>query len=135
MLIFIACVFLTLLFCVKLAGQEQPPEWIIRGIAAVETGAHWNGPGEARLGKIGPDLGPWQMSVPVAKERGLSVNKIKTDIKYAERATVIHLTYLFLKLNDWREVAKAWRAGRNGRKKQYAIDYAERVENYGKYYK
>jgi 3-methyladenine DNA glycosylase/8-oxoguanine DNA glycosylase len=74
------------------------------------------------------------MSKMVASERGLSVSKIRTDSKYAERATAIHLTYLFLQLNDWREVAKAWRAGLNGRKKQYAIDYAQRVENYGKYY-
>ncbi|MGL6350737.1 MAG: hypothetical protein ACRC2U_13045, partial [Aeromonas sp.] len=89
MIIFILCIFLTLLFCLKISGQE-PPAWIIRGIAAVETGAHWSAPGRINLGKIGPALGPWQMTKMVAVEHGLSAYKIKTDIKYAESATKIH---------------------------------------------
>lgn len=134
MIYLLICVSLTFLFCLRIAAVEQPPEWIIRGIAAVETGAHWSSPGEIKLGQRGPDLGPWQISRAVAKELGASSSRLQACHIYAEKKTVAHLTKLHARLGDWREVAKAWRAGVNGRHKKYAIEYAERVENYGRFY-
>lgn len=135
-IVLIMFVFFALVFCLLFSrayGQDVP-DWCIRGIAAVETGAHWNDTGDIELGKKGPDLGPWQMSRAVAREYGASEKRLASDVIYAESLTRKHLARLYGVTGCWLEAVAAYRAGLRGRNKPHALDYAQRAKNYGETY-
>jgi len=112
------------------------PAWVIRGIAAVETGTDWREIGDVRgawkRGAIG-EVGPWQLSPAVLADMRVSSKRERAHRcpVLAESLTRAWLTRLYNVTGSWPEACAAYHAGLAGRSRQYALDYAERVQAAG----
>jgi len=121
-------------------GQDQVPDWVLRGIAAVETGVHWRDTGDLD-GATWPKsttgaVGPWHISLSVLSDLKLSAHaeRIHRDPVFAESITRMWLLRLYAVTGDWSEVCAAWRAGLRNRHRAWARDYAQRAHDYGTTY-
>lgn len=119
-------------------GQEVP-DWVVRGIAAVETGVHWHDTGHldgtwARSST--DDVSPWGISPDVLKDLKLSAHadRLHRDPVFAESIARKWLLHLHGVTGCWLQACAAWRAGLRGRHRAWARDYAERARNYGTTY-
>jgi hypothetical protein len=123
----------------SVAHGQDVPAWVIRGIAAVETGVHWSDTGDIRgtwSSNDTGDVGPWHISLAVLRDLKLSdhADRLQRDPVYAESITRLWLLRLYAATGDWFQVCAAWRAGLKGRHRAMARDYAERARNYGTTY-
>lgn len=139
LIVSVALVLSLCLWRAKAFGADVP-DWAIRGIAAVETGAHWYNTGNVRgtwSANASGDVSPWHLSRAVLKDYGLTDKRtrIDTDTVYAESIVRMHLLNLYAKTKCWSEAVAAYRAGLGGRHKSHARDYAERAQNYGETYR
>lgn len=123
----------------KAAGQDVP-DWVLRGIASQETDLHWTDMGVLSAAtwpkSTNGAVGPWHISLKVLRDLKLEdqAERIHRDAIYAESVTRQWLVHLYRETGDWFEVCAAWRAGLNGRHRDYARAYAERARNYGTTY-
>lgn len=134
--------FVLLLVLVAFGGRakgEDVPDWVMRGIAAVETGVHWHDTGHldgtwARSSTN--DVSPWGISPAVLEDLGLSAHagRLHRDPVYAESIARRWLLHLHSVTGCWLQTCAAWRAGLRGRHRAWARDYAERARNYGTTY-
>lgn len=125
-------------FTLGLCASEVPP-WVLRGIAAVETGVHW-----ADTGKVSGtwkrsttgDVGPWHVSPAVLKDlnRGNQAERIHRDVVLAESIARLWLLHLYRTTGCWHQSVAAWRLGLGRRHEHIAREYAERAFNYGTAY-
>lgn len=129
----------------RASGQDVPlssgdvPSWVLRGIAAVETGVHWHDTGHldgtwARSST--DDVSPWGISPAVLKDLRLSAHadRLHRDPVFAESIARRWLLHLHGVTGCWLQTCAAWRAGLRGRHRAWARDYAERARNYGTTY-
>lgn len=139
---FIASAVLGLLLMLGVASQlkaQEVPDWVLRGIAAVETGAHWNGTGDVtgtwNSNRTG-DVGPWQVSPAVLKDlkRAHLSERIHRDVVLAESIARLWLGHLYRTTGCWHQSVAAWRLGLGRRHEHRAREYAERAWNYGTAY-
>jgi hypothetical protein len=125
-------------FTVGLCAQDVPT-WVLRGIAAVETGVHWHDMGEISgtwsKNSTG-DVGPWHISPAALKDlnRTHLAERINREAVLAESVARLWLLHLYRTTGCWHETVAAWRAGLDGRHRDYARDYAVRAFNYGTAY-
>lgn len=122
--------------CAVLANAAEIPAWVIRGIAAVETGTDWRGIGDVRgtweRGAIG-EVGPWQLSPNVLRDlkSHSKRERIHRDPVFAESLTRAWLLHLYARTGSWRETCAAFHAGLGRRSESFAINYANRVKAAG----
>lgn len=121
------------------SGQDTVPDWVVRGIAAVETGVHWRDTGDldgAWARSSTNDVSPWGISPAVLADLRLSAHadRLHRDPVYAESITRRWLLHLHSITGSWLQTCAAWRAGLRGRHRAWARDYAERARNYGTTY-
>lgn len=125
----------TLFFTLGLCAQDVPT-WVVRGIAAVETGTEWRAIGDVRgswsRGSIG-EVGPWQLSPAVLRDLKAydRRHRIHADPILAESLTRAWLLRLFAATGSWPQAVAAYHAGLGKRSHAFAIEYAERVRAVG----
>lgn len=123
----------------SLARAEEVPAWVLRGIAAVETGVHWRDTGDLDgtwSRSSTNDVSPWGISPAVLADLNLTAKaeRIHRDPVFAESVARVWLLRLYRITGDWSQVCAAWRAGPGNRHRPWARDYAERARNYGTTY-
>lgn len=133
-LAFILIIFLFTLSIV-IAGKTAAadvPAWVLRGIAAVETGTDWRDMGDVRgtwsRGAIG-EVGPWQLSPAVLRDLKAydRRDRVHTCPVLAESLTRAWLLHLRTRTGSWWETCAAYNAGLGNRWSATATDYANRV--------
>ena len=133
----VAFAIAVLCFAAGLAASEVPP-WVLRGIAAVETGTDWRDIGDVRgtfgRGAIG-EVGPWQLSPAALRDLRAYDRRwrIHADVVLAESLTRAWLLRLHRVTGSWPTAVAAYHAGLGNRRASFAIDYAERVHAAGAY--
>lgn len=139
---FIASAVLGLLLMLGVASQlkaEEVPDWVMRGIAAVETGVHWHSTGSITgtwTSNTSGDVGPWHISKAALKDlkRSHLAERINTEAVLAESIARLWLVRLYRTTGCWHQTVAAWRGGLDGRHRDYAVEYAQRAYNYGTAY-
>jgi hypothetical protein len=132
----------TLLACLlwlPLSAADSPravPEWVVAGIAAVETGStyrrgrlvHYR---DQRIGTYG-EVGPWQISPMVLRD--LSAlhlrHRVASDVELAERLARRWLLRCYQRTGSWSRAVAAYHAGGNAHGAR-ARTYAQRVRSAG----
>lgn len=117
-------------------GQDVPP-WVLRGIAAVETGSAWRDIGDLtyrdrRIGKAG-EVGPWQLSPAVLRDLKAYDRRarVHADVVFAESLTRAWLLHLHRETGSWPAAVAAYHAGLGARTESFAITYARSVRAAG----
>jgi len=124
---------LLLFLAAGLCAQDVPP-WVLRGIAAVETGTDWRDTGDVRgtwaRGSIG-EVSPWQLSPDVLRDLGAYDRRARVHScpVLAESLTRAWLVHLYARTGTWPQAIAAYHAGLRGRHRAYAREYADRVLN------
>lgn len=126
---------LLIALCILVASvcAEDVPDWVIRGIAAVETSSHYRNGFlvyvDRRDGLAG-EVGPFQMTraaYDTIKQPGDSFSRMRHDAKYAERMARRYLVWLRQGgKRSWEEVVGRYNGGR-----RVIVSYAERVKAVG----
>lgn len=122
---------ITVSLTVGLSAQDVPA-WVVRGIAAVETGTEWTDIGNVRgtweRGAIG-EVGPWQLSPAVLRDLKAydRRERVHTCPVLAESLTRAWLLHLYARTGSWWEACAAYNAGLGNRWSASATDYANRV--------
>jgi len=122
--------------CAVTARTSEVPAWVIRGIAAVETGTDWRDIGDVRgtwsHGSIG-EAGPWQLSPAVLRDLRAydRRHRVHDDVVLAESLTRAWLLRLHRTTGSWDATVAAYHAGLGRRTAPFAIAYAERVRAVG----
>ena len=122
--------------CAVTAKASDVPAWVIRGIAAVETGTDWRDIGDVRgswsRGSIG-EAGPWQLSPAVLRDLRAydRRHRVHADVVLAESLTRAWLLRLHRITGSWDAAVAAYHAGLGRRTAGFAIEYAERVRAIG----
>jgi hypothetical protein len=122
--------------CMRLAHGQDVPAWVLRGIAAVETGTDWRDMGDVRgsfgRGAIG-EVGPWQLSPSVLRDLRAYDRRyrVHADVVLAESLTRAWLLRLHAVTGTWPSAIAAYHAGLGNRRRSYATDYAQRVQAAG----
>ncbi|MBA3699473.1 MAG: hypothetical protein H0W78_11545 [Planctomycetes bacterium] len=114
-------------------GPHVPiPDWVIAGIAAVETGSTYRS-GELvlyRNRRDGADgeVGPWQISPSVLQDLGVShlLERIRSEPVLAESMTRAWLLRCYRRAGDWNVAVAIYHTGPAGDHRR-GRDYAERV--------
>jgi hypothetical protein len=125
----------TLFFTLGLCAQDVPA-WVVRGIAAVETGTEWRAIGDVRgtwsRGSIG-EVGPWQLSPAVLRDLKAYERRfrIHADPVLAESLTRAWLLRLYGVTGSWSQAVAAYHAGLGKRSHGFAVEYAARVRAVG----
>lgn len=128
-------IVVTTFFAIGLVAADVPV-WVVRGIAAVETGTEWRAIGDVRgswsRGSIG-EVGPWQLSPAVLRDLKAydRRHRIHADPVLAESLTRAWLLRLFAVTGSWPQAVAAYHAGLGKRSHAFAIEYAERVRAVG----
>lgn len=139
---FIASAVIGLLLMLGIASQlkaQEVPDWVLRGIAAVETGVHWHDTdridGTWGMSSTG-DVGPWHISPAALKDlkRSHLAERIHRDAVLAESIARLWLSHLYRSTGCWHQSVAAWRLGLGRRHEGTAREYAERAFNYGTAY-
>ncbi len=134
--VFLGFILATFVGCAAVASASEVPSWVLRGIAAVETGTEWRGMGDVRgkwsRGAIG-EVGPWQLSPAVlrdlkAYDRRHRVHACPVLAESLTRAWLLHLHGV---TGTWGGAVAAYHAGLGRRSESFAITYAERVRAVG----
>lgn len=125
-------------FSVGLYASEVP-DWVVRGIAAVETEVHWHDTGKITgtwTSNTTGDVGPWHISPAVLKDlkRSHLAERIHREPVLAESIARLWMLHLYKVTGDWHQVCAAWRLGLGRRHEPKARRYAERAFNYGTAY-
>lgn len=134
-LAFLLAIGLAFLVC-RFGLASDVPAWVLRGIAAVETGTDWRDMGDVRgkwsRGAIG-EVGPWQLSPDVlrdlkAYDRRFRIHSCPVLAESLTRAWLLHL---YARTGSWQEACAAFHAGLGRRSEGFAVAYAERVHAVG----
>lgn len=132
----LAAIALAFLFCKGCLAGAEVPAWVVRGIAAVETGTDWRDIGDVRgtwsRGSIG-EVGPWQLSPAVLRDLRAYDRRfrIHADPVLAESLTRAWLLRLYGATGTWDDAVAAYHAGLGRRSEPFATTYAERVRAVG----
>ena len=125
----------TVFFALGLCAQDVPT-WVLRGIAAVETGTDWTEGGVQsqgwQRGAIG-EVGPWQLSPAVLRDLKSydKRDRIHRESVFAESLTRAWLLHLYARTGSWSATVAAYHAGLGRRSESFATTYAERVRAAG----
>jgi hypothetical protein len=114
------------------------PDWVIAGIAAVETGSLYQH-GELvryrdrRDGAAG-EVGPWQLSPAALSDMGARKlrDRIRRDTILAESMTRAWLMRCFAHASSWKEAVSLYHTGWSADHAD-GFEYAERVYAAGRY--
>lgn len=123
-------------FCLPGIGADIP-DWVLRGIARVETSSDWRDIGaidyrDRRIGAAG-EVGPWQLSPEALVDLGASkkAERIHRDVVLAESLTRAWLLRCHHQaMGDWYRAVGIFHAGPSG-SIIAANDYAARVRAAG----
>ncbi len=117
------------------ASEELPstiPEWVIAGIAAVETGSTYRDGNliiyrNRRDGADG-EVGPWQITPSALRDLGMSHvrERIRNEPVLAESMTRAWLLRCYQQTRDWGSAVAIYHTGPTGNH-QRGRSYAERV--------
>ncbi len=133
----------SVLFAITAAGAsevgpyEPIPDWVIAGIAAVESGStyregnlvHYR---DRRDGADG-EVGPWQMAPSALSDLGVSHlrSRIRVEVVLAESMTRAWLLRCFRRAGNWNLAVAFYHTGPGGDRRRGRL-YAERVFAAGK---
>ena len=130
---------LFLLICTTLPNhaEEEVPQWVVAGIAAVETGSlyqdgcliHYR---DRRDGADG-EVGPWQLSPCVLQDMRKSHlrDRARTDVPFSERLARTWLMHCFRRsAGDWDVAVAMYHTGPAGSARR-GLRYAKRVRSAG----
>lgn len=123
--------------CGWVRAEEEVPEWVVAGIAAVETGSVYRDNRlvlyrDRRDGADG-EVGPWQLSPSVLRDMRLlhQRDRARTDSAFSEKAARQWLLRCLRRAdNDWDAAVAIYHTGPKGSTRRGRL-YAERVRNAG----
>jgi hypothetical protein len=141
--VMIACTLL-LMLAVRASASELPaaapdtsiPDWVIAGIAAVETGSTYRGGRLVRYrdhrdGAAG-EVGPWQIAPAVLDDLGAAHlrARVRTEPVLAESLVRAWLLRCYHRTGSWKSAVAVYHAGPGGSTRR-GSSYASRVYNAG----
>lgn len=132
----LACAGVLLLALAAPVQSAEVPAWVLRGIAAVETGTTWRDMGDLhyRDRRIGADgeVGPWQLAPSVLKDLGVEHlrARIHREPILAESMTRAWLLRCHRRTGDWFEAVAIFHTGPHGERRR-GHSYAARVRAVG----
>ncbi len=139
----IACA-LVLVLGMRASASERPaaapdtsiPDWVIAGIAAVETGSTYRGGRLVRYrdhrdGAAG-EVGPWQIAPAVLDDLGAAHlrARVRTEPVLAESLVRAWLLRCYQRTGSWKSAVAVYHAGPGGSPRRGST-YASRVYNAG----